>query len=311
MRDKVKVLYIIGTQRGGSTIVGRVLGLLPGFEFAGEVRRLWEHGIAPGRTCGCGLLLRDCPVWSTVLDAVSAAGIDPEEVPDLQHQVAPVRHSWRCTGGLLDRKDRPTGPQATYTQAMGHVYAALADTYDADVLVDSSKLPADAAVLAGIPGVDAYYLHLVRDPRGVLASQLRRHHPTSPFHRLSGAVAGVASWALRHDTPRRLESGIGDVRILRVRYEDFVADAPAAAAAIGAFVGHTATPLAAGPADLPLVHTPAGPLPSRTVELREDIRWRTELSAVERGVVTTLAAPWLVRYGYLARNSVTNAPRCA
>lgn len=300
---RVKVLYIIGTQRGGSTIVGRVLGLLPDMEFAGEVRRLWGHGMAPGRTCGCGRLLPDCPVWSNVLEAVAAAGIDPDEVPELQRQVAPVRRSWRFMGRLLAAKDELGGPRARYIEAMGHTYAALADVYGAAVLVDGSKLPGDAAVLAGISSVDAYYLHLVRDPRGVLASQLRRRHPTSSVRRLCGVVAGLAMWALRHDTPRRLRAAVGDARILRIRYEDFVADPSAAAAAVSVFLGHGPAPLPAGPMELPLVHTPAGPLGARTVELEEDTRWRRELSVVERGLVTALAAPWLLRYRYLVRSS--------
>src|SRR5207245_1565431 len=63
MAESTKVLYVVGTQRGGTTIVGRLLGALPGFTFAGEVRRIWGRLIPNGQVCGCGRRFEECPVW--------------------------------------------------------------------------------------------------------------------------------------------------------------------------------------------------------------------------------------------------------
>lgn len=300
--QRVKVLYIVASQRGGSTIVGRVLGLLPGVAFAGEVRRLWERGVGPDRTCGCGLRLAECPIWSKVLVGVEAAGIEPGEVPILQREVAPVRHSWRLTRRLLAARERPDPRLQRYALAMSRTFAALAEAYRAEVVIDASKLPGDAAILAGAPGVDPYYLQLVRDPRGVLSSELRRRSDGGS-NRLAGAMEGLGAWALRQDTARQLRSGFPQAKVLHLRYEDFVADPSAATGKVAAFLGRPRPSSLPPTLELPLVHTPGGPVPARAVELREDVRWRRELSRPERALVTALTSPWLIRHGYVRRGA--------
>ena len=42
MSDPVKVLFILGTTRCGSTILENVLGSAPGFFAAGEIHMLWR-----------------------------------------------------------------------------------------------------------------------------------------------------------------------------------------------------------------------------------------------------------------------------
>ena len=41
--DKIKVLYIAGNGRSGSTLLGVLLGQIPGFFNVGEVRRVWDE----------------------------------------------------------------------------------------------------------------------------------------------------------------------------------------------------------------------------------------------------------------------------
>src|ERR1700732_3473702 len=61
------VLYIAGTGRSGSTVLANILGEVEGVFAAGEVRYLWQRGLKENRLCGCGLTVRECPVWSKVL----------------------------------------------------------------------------------------------------------------------------------------------------------------------------------------------------------------------------------------------------
>ena len=57
-----------GWGRCGSTLVDMMLGQLPGFVSAGEVRELWLRGILENRPCGCGVPFRSCPFWTKVGD---------------------------------------------------------------------------------------------------------------------------------------------------------------------------------------------------------------------------------------------------
>src|SRR5580692_3233646 len=61
------VLYIAGTGRSGSTLLASLLGEVDGVFSAGEVRYLWQRGLAESRLCGCGVPVRECLIWSRVL----------------------------------------------------------------------------------------------------------------------------------------------------------------------------------------------------------------------------------------------------
>ena len=297
-----KVLYVLGTQRGGSTIAGRVIGAQPGFAFGGEVRRLWARGVGPGRTCGCGLGFDACPLWSKVLPEALVDGVTAAQVTAWQEEVAPHDHSWRGAERVVRASRpgaRPWPALERYRTVMARMYTAMARALDARVLVDASKLPADAAVLMGIDGVEASVLHLVRDPRGVVHSQLRRRAPSGGVQR-ARVLPLAGAWAVRHGAARRLARGRGDAGWLELRYEDFATDPGPALARVSELLGEQPQPVPPdGRYDLAEVHTAGGPLPAETdVVLRRDDRWQTELPAPERVVATTATLPLLLRFGY-------------
>jgi hypothetical protein len=296
MTDELKVVYLAGSQRGGTTIAGRLVGTLPTVAFAGEVRRLWEKGWGPGRRCGCGELLDDCPVWSRVKAATLRPGVTPEVIAGWQETVAPVHGSWWAARGAVRRKSGDATLDR-YSTIMVATHRALAEAYAARVVVDSSKLPADIAVLARARGLRPYLLHLVRDSRGVVCSQLRRS--TGGSRRYLAAGRGASAWALRHATITRVAHSM-DLPYLQVRYEDLMSDPVAVLGGIAAFIGERLPdPTPAPPFDLSLVHTPEGPLPAQAaVALERDDRWHTELDVANRAIITSVSAPWLVRYGY-------------
>jgi hypothetical protein len=299
---RTKVLYVLGTQRGGSTIAGRVIGARPAFAFGGEVRRLWARGVGPGRTCGCGLGFYECPLWSKVLPEVLVDGVTAAHVAAWQEEVAPGDHSWRAAERVVRASRpgaRPWPALERYRAVMGRMYRAMARALGARVLVDASKLPADAAVLLGIKGVDAYVLHLVRDQRGVVHSQLRRQAPLGGIER-ARVVRLAGAWAVRHGAARRLARERGDAGWLQLRYEDFATAPGPALARVAELVGERPTLVPPdGRYDLAEVHTAGGRLPAEAgVELRRDDRWRTDLPAPERVVTTTATLPLLLRFGY-------------
>ncbi len=65
--QRVKVLYILGAGRSGSTLLSNILGQLDGFQSVGELFYLWENGLLKGGLCGCGEPVLQCPFWSEVL----------------------------------------------------------------------------------------------------------------------------------------------------------------------------------------------------------------------------------------------------
>lgn len=46
---KIRVLYIVGSGRSGSTIIGNILGRIEGFSHVGELRYIWDRNIIESR----------------------------------------------------------------------------------------------------------------------------------------------------------------------------------------------------------------------------------------------------------------------
>jgi hypothetical protein len=296
MADPVRVLYVMGHGWSGSTILGNLLGELDGLFHAGELRRLWGEALPAGAPCGCEEPVGDCPVWSKVLAHPSVSVFDPVDVDIWHLQATPVR---RTFGLLRTGPGRVRGDAAlsAYLLAAEQLYCAVAEVTGARVVVDTSKRSGDAAALLLMPGVDATFVHLVRDPRAVAYSWAKRSE------RGHGPAATSRDWMafnlLDETIRRRAHRG----RSLRLRYEDLMADPAASLRAVCELVDEEPDhlPLREHTAILGVNHGVMGN-PSRfvtgDVELREDVEWKRALSPRDQRTITALTVPLLHRYGY-------------
>ena len=311
------VLYIAGTGRSGSTVLANILGEVEGVFTAGEVRYLWQRGLREGRLCGCGVPVRECPVWGDVLartgqldDAGRVDGI----VSMLQRTGRMRNLPAILAGHLRPGVDPARSPvNAADRAALADVYATLAEVTESRVIVNSSKLPAYANVLAATPGIDLRVVHLIRDPRGAAFSWSSRKALTDGAERATMEQIGPAKSAMLWDV-WNMAGGMlfrgGSDRYLRLRYEDFVADPPGTVRRILTMVGLEDAPLPfVGPAEARTTtnHSVAGNpdrLRSGLITLRPDDRWRSAMGGRDRRLVSVLTSPLLLRYGYPLRPGV-------
>ncbi|MGH2813141.1 MAG: sulfotransferase [Actinomycetota bacterium] len=307
-QETPKVLYIAGWGRSGTTLLDNLLGQLYGFFSAGELRYLWERGLIEERLCGCGRPVSECPVWSKVLAKLGGIAGEAAGVVNLQEREARVRHTPR----LLRRELRPSGGDlARYLDITLRLYRAVREVTGARVIVDSSKRPPDGAVLRLLGEVDAYFVHMVRDPRAVayswrrpkeLKDRSRRQYMRS--HRPWASTAQWIGWNLAISALRRRH---GPMRTMLLRYEDFIARPAETVAAIAELVGEQPSSLPfedPSTAVLEGNHTVSGN-PSRfetgRIRLRIDDEWVKRQPLRDRLIVTALTAPLLGRYGYPIR----------
>lgn len=300
----MKVLYIAGSGRSGSTIVDNILGQLDGFVSVGEVRFLWERGMIEDRTCGCGRGFSVCPFWTAVLErAFAGSPPDPGRMLDLLARGTRARRIPGLVGGR-GRRSRFVATLGELPGVLSSLYAAIADESGARVIVDSSKLPTYGAVLAEVPGVEVRMLHLIRDPRAAGYSWLRtKALPDKPgaVMQRQGPWHSAALWTMWNAAAELFGR---DLPYRRLRYEDVIAEPEQAIEAVAAWMDEAMTPSPfAGPAQVHLApaHGVAGN-PSRfttgTVALRMDDAWRTELGDADRRVITALTWPLLLRHRY-------------
>ena len=227
------VLYIAGTGRSGSTVLANILGEVDGVFAAGEVRYLWQRGLKEDRLCGCGLPVRECPVWSKVL-ALAGELDDPARVDGI---VSMLQRTGRIrnlpgvlAGSVVPRLDpgRVALPRTRHATALRRPLRRHRDGH---------RLPGDRQLVEA-SGVrqrarcDAWHRPPGRAPhprsarvrrtRGRATRRLRDGAARSHMEQIGPAKSAVL-WDVWNLAGGVLFKG-GPDRYLRLRYEDFVAD---------------------------------------------------------------------------------------
>lgn len=303
--NKIKVLYIAGWDRSGSTILNQVLGQLAGFFSVGEVVDLWDLG--PQALCGCGCVLEDCPTWRHIF--FEAFGVGPEQFDfhasaNLRRRCVRSRHMCLLPSSLLRQYAKM--PLTPYLDLQGKLYKAACKASGAAVIVDSSKHPAYAYALGLLDFIELYIVHLVRDPRGCAYSwTVRREHPHPWIERLPslGTIKSAFHWNFANTATRLVFHGI-EKRYLMVRYEDFVTQPRDVVLSILDLVGEHDSELpflSQHSVMLKPVHGVSGSrarFRTGMVELKLDEKWKTAMDKKHKLVVAVFTAPTLNRYGY-------------
>ena len=304
--NKVKVLYIAGFGRSGSTILGNVLGGIEGFFHGGEFNFIWEHNLMQNRLCSCGVPFDECEMWGPVFERAFGGidGVDSREMARLQTSGARTRHVPLM---LFPRGRRMLVSRlGKYMVRLERLYRAVQESTGSRVIVDSSKFPSYGYVLGMTPGIDLYVVHLIRDPRAAAYSWLKEPQPDAdrrPYMNRISTVKSSLLWDAWNVSSEALWRGSPRGN-MRLRYEDFVAEPRRAVEGILGmlhedagrlpFVGERDVEIGAG-------HTVAGN-PNRfrsgLVRLRPDVEWELRMRPWDKTTVTLLTLPLLARYGY-------------
>ena len=308
-QSPVPVVYVGGTGRSGSTVVANALGSAPGAVSVGELRFLWERGVTEDRLCGCGEPFSRCGFWQQVLDLAY-----PDGRPDAAqvHRKVTAATRLRTLPGALglpglagrDAEHRELAEELT--AVLTPLYQAVRTVSGADVVIDSSKLPTYAVLLASMPALDVRVVHLVRDPRAAAFSWTRtkeqpdRRRPGHMERR--GVVKSTVLWSVWNAALERAwRARPQDYH--RRTYEQLVAAPRRELVALGRDLGLELDELFLDEQSMQLAtsHTVAGNparLRSGPTRLRLDDEWTHAMPVRDRQVVSALAAPLAHRYGY-------------
>lgn len=304
--DKVKVLYVAGFGRSGSTILGNVLGEIEGFFHGGELNFIWEHNLVENRLCGCGAPFDECEVWGSVLerafggaDRMDARGMVRWQALGTRTRYVPLMLYSQGRRMLASRLGK-------YLVGLERLYRAIEESTGSRVVVDSSKSPSYGYVLGMSPSIDLYVVHLVRDPRATAYSWQREPRSDADERTYMNRVGHIKSsllWSTWNVSSEALWEGTPG-RYMRLRYEDFVAEPRRVVEEILDMLHeHTGRLPFVGEREVELstAHTVAGN-PNRfqkgPVCLRPDDEWASRMSSRDETLVTLLTLPLLVKYRY-------------
>ena len=308
----VRLAYVVGAGRSGSTILDIVLGNHPAAASLGELRQL-DRVLSGDEFCSCGEAVAGCPFWSAVLARWRREG-GPENLEDYERlrgryeRLRSVPRLW-----FESRWRRPAFRRyAAWTVAL---LGAIRTEAGRDLVVDSSKNPARALALSRMSGVDLRLVHLVRDGRGVTWSYAKSfardkragiEQELKPIPVWRTALA----WTLANVAAGWVGRRIRRDAYLVLRYEDLVGETQASLTKLGGHLDLNTAELAAGLAgsgeredarELAVGHMLAGNMVRMKgggLRLRPDFAWREKLPERDRRTFWRIAGWLMRRYGY-------------
>jgi len=226
--DRLRVVYLVGAQNCGSTLLEAILGNAPGAYGLGEAGGFhrFETATATATACDCGQAPATCDPCRSAVSALAASG-DLSAFGAISRQPLKERRAhWTVVG---------TRGRAEYARLADALLAGVATATGSHTLVDSSKNVGRAAALVHDSRHDVRVVHLVRDGRGYQRSRRRRAEADGRRYRPGVAMA---TWTAKNALiSSLLRPGISPDRFLLCRFEDLVADPEATLVRIGEFTG--------------------------------------------------------------------------
>ena len=307
--QKIKVLYIAGSGRSGSTILQNILKQIDGFYSINEVHSVWKRDFMKNQQCGCRQLFNDCEWWRSVRRQ------SPELFSHLDaEQMYRLTESFRIkdlpTTLVPGMRSRQLARLQGYLKALEKFYEAIHSSTNSRVIVDDSKNPAYGYLVAQVPSVDMYILHFVRDARSVAYSWAKKKPfvpgPNPEYMKIKGPVLSALQWDARNISTevwlRRASK-----QYLQMHYEDFVTNPRQTVERILAFVGEST-------AELPFLtdhrveickpnHSIFGNIvrfQTGVVDIKLDEEWKQKMSRINKTAATLFTLPLMSKYGYLS-----------
>lgn len=301
-----KVVYIASWSRSGSTVLDRVLGGHPDFVPVGELIFFWERGFTGATVCGCGKPVPECDFWKEVVAKAWPEGMPSvEEVFRIHQRALRLRHMPLLFSPLWRRRTRPV--IAPLIEHLRKLYGAIGDVSGAKVIVDSSKFPMYAWVLSQVPGVELHLVHLVRDPRAVVWSEVRRKKNWDDREAMHRGKTGPAKLALSWELTQRALAWLGKrpgVHVHPLKYETLMEQPREGILELLGELGEEPKIEFTGERSVMVGqhHTVSGNrnrFDQGEFVLKSDEAWREEMPTSLKRLVGTLTLSGRTKYGYL------------
>ncbi|HEX6257188.1 MAG TPA: sulfotransferase [Euzebyales bacterium] len=296
-----------GSPYTGSTLLGFLLNAHPACVSVGAATGLTPRVDVATYRCSCGEYFTQCHFWKAVAARTEELGA-PVNVYDTDYWNTHVRMSRRRwlngvlvrslgTAPLTDVRDALLGCVGpvrrtldTARRSTASLATAVLEITGTTVFIDTARDHQRPKYLAPTPGLDVRAIHLVRDPRGNVASIVR--------HTGVDVAAAARQWTHYNVEADRVRRFLPSDAWLHVRYEDLCADPRATLDRIARFIGVAP---ASGAFDLGAMehHIIGNSMRLRGIDgIRHDERWREQLTSSDLDVIARLAGEASRRFGY-------------
>lgn len=294
------------TSFSGATLLCFLLNAHPEIASIGEMNGLVFKN-PDAYICSCGKGIKTCEFWQEMRAEMARCGFE-FDLADFGNEFTLKGPSWmhRLRGGsfghaMLDAA-RDTLLQtlpmernqftALVARNLAFVKAVLTLT-GKSIFVDTSKDHMRARAFKMFSRTDVRVIHLVRDPRGVTASKMRRDPNLQ-------ARQAARQWVRLHTRMENLLGALAPERYVRVRYEDLCRDPASMLRRLYAFCGANPNVEIHDYRSTPH-HVVGNPMRLEKLSvIRLDESWRETLPGERQYEIWDIAGPLASRFGYSA-----------
>ncbi len=301
--DKIRILYIAGWGRSGSTLMDQLLGQHDAICSVGEIRFIYERMLSASTSCGCGDSLQKCLFWSEIFKTAHGTF----DIGLLKKMVESRDKYTRTRHIPILLRNHTEKDIEDFANRLHDLYRAIINESNCEIIVDSSKLPSYALLLDNHSEIDLYILHIVRDPRATAYSWQREKMkpeinysiPLEKIHPVRNALMWLMWNRVIENRWKKREN-----RYLLLKYEDFVSNTERSLDTIFDFIDIDKESFAAEASNvynLNSTHSVAGnPVRFNTgsVKIKSDDEWKKQLDPKTRFLVNIFTFPDLLKYGY-------------
>ncbi len=305
--SKIKLVYIAGDGRSGSTLLDRLLGEVDGLFSCGEIWNCWNRAFVENQKCACDAEFSECEYWQRVVNSVenSVGVFDVDALIKIQKRIMRIRY----VPYMIFPAVRPKWYSALlqkYISIILPFYTSISLCSDAKYIVDSSKMPIYGLLLYATGKFDLHIIHLVRNSLAVAYSWKRRKVRPE----IAGAIVympvqscfeSALGW-VKHNLLSGLLTKLNEKSML-MRYEDLTSSPQQAMNKIFSMTDlNVSSPVnGANMIELGSNHIISGnPMRFKRgrITIQNDTEWKTDMKNIDKIVVTIIAAPLMLLYRY-------------
>ncbi|MEX0291113.1 MAG: sulfotransferase [Flavobacteriaceae bacterium] len=303
--EKLKVIYLMGSGRSGSTLMNIIFGNHPEVVAPGElnnVNRLKQEKF----TCSCGERVEECDFWKRVMhewkNRSSEANVKAYlgSMHQIERSKSPM--AWLKLRFKSHNKER----FEAYLSETYNLLKSIQIHSEKPVIVDISKNPLRAYAMMQHPNIDMRVIHLVRDARGVswsLNKFVKAEVKQQKVWRTS--LFWVVVNKLSNFVRKKSEnSGL-------ILYEDFIASPEETTIEICKICEIDPQPIIdiiKGDVALKGAHIMAGNKlrKEKSITLKLDTSWHKNMEPKKHRIVKRIAGRTMKRYGYQLNLNATS-----
>ena len=294
---KPKLIYLAGSGRSGTTLLGALLSEAQGAVGVGEPAFIFTKNLNQN-ICTCEKKLEDCDFWGAILrEDFQTASFQEAAVPG-QRSLLFVS---QVIGIMLGRKDII---HKEYLCQLKKLYTAVYRASGAEVIIDESKSQAYLFALKACDFFDLRVVHVLRDPRAVAFSWQRkkvngnRNMGKLPWH-ISARV-----WLAQQFLFLFLPLLVPEGHYQRVRYEDFIEEPKTAFGELLEKTGLKVQEPVLSDSDFQITHinhfilSNISPPKLGENKFYKDMEWQKSMPFSAKMLVTLICWPMMLVYGY-------------